>query len=236
MEEISMKPHGTLFASKVFEGLRESAGIYGDDQALLHLGAVLLRTSEAWSAFEDFIARPHPATDKGKHKLEVEKKAKALWEKFIKEYDTAKEHLAQRHGEIDKVIDARLGIVTAKERPLEAMEIRTGLKSLSKDERVARLQQAITNDDTSIMGAVFSNHAFISGFTEGQYKQYQRSAALKNAPEEMKLKSVLNHADELLQSQFGRIQEAIQGVTNKSVNRLADAADKASERLSKALA
>ncbi len=230
-----MKPMGNLAANAIFEGLRESAGIYGDDQALLHVGAVLLRTAEAWSAFEDFISRPHPATDKGKHKLEVEKKAKALWEKFTKEYDTAKEHLAQRHSEIDKIIDARLGIVTAKERPLEAMEIRTGLKSLSKDERVTRLQQAITNDDTSIMGAVFSNHAFISGFTEGQYKQYQRSAALKNAPEEMKLKSILNHANDLLESQFGRIQEGIQGVTNKSVNRLADAADKASERLSKAM-
>ena len=230
-----MRPMKNYFASKVFEGLRASAGVHGDDQALLHLGAVLLRTSEAWSAFEDFIARPHPATDKGKHKLEVEKKAKALWEKFIKEYDTAKEHLAQRHGEIDKVIDARLGIVTAKERPLEAMEIRTGLKSLSKDERVARLQQAITNNDDSIMGAVFSNHAFISGFTEGQYRQFRQSAALKNAPEEMKLKAVLNHASELLDSQFGRIQEAIQGVTNKSINRLADAADKASERLSKAM-
>jgi len=231
-----MKPHGTLFASKVFEGLRESAGIYGDDQALLHLGAVLLKATEAWSAFEDFIARPHPATDKGKHKLEVEKKAKALWEKFIKEYDTAKEHLAQRHGEIDKVIDARLGIVTAKERPLEAMEIRTSLKGISRDERVTRLQQAIANNDSSIMGSVFASHAFISGFTEGQYRQYRQAAALKNAPEEMKLKAVLNHADELLQSQFGRIQEAIQGVTNKSINRLADAADKASERLSKALA
>ena len=230
-----MKPHGTLFASTVFEGLRESAGVYGDDQALLHLGAVLLKATEAWSAFEDFIARPHPSTDKGKHKLAVEAKAKALWEKFIKEYDTAKEHLAQRHGEIDKIVDARLGIVTAKERPLEAMEIRTSLKGISRDERVTRLQQAIANNDSSIMGAVFSNHAFISGFTEGQYRQYRQSAALKNAPEEMKLKSVLNHADELLQSQFGRIQEAIQGVTNKSVNRLADAADKASERLSKAM-
>ena len=231
-----MKPMGNLFASKVFEGLRESAGVYGDDQALLHLGAVLLRTAEAWSAFEDFIARPHPATDKGKHKLEVEKKAKALWEKFTKEYDTAKEHLAQRHSEIDKIIDARLGIVTAKERPLEAMEIRTGLKSLSKDERVTRLQQAIANNDDSIMGSVFASHSFISGFTEGQYRQYRQSAALKNAPEEMKLKAVLNHASELLDSQFGRIQEGIQGTTNKSINRLADAADKASERLSKALA
>ena len=231
-----MKPHGTLFASTVFEGLRESAGVYGDDQALLHLGAVLLKATEAWSAFEDFIARPHPSTDKGKHKLAVEAKAKALWEKFTKEYDTAKERLAQRHGEIDKIIDARLGIVTAKERPLEAMEIRTSLKGISRDERVTRLQQAIANNDSSIMGAVFSNHAFISGFTEGQYRQYRQAAALKNAPEEMKLKAVLNHADELLQSQFGRIQEAIQGVTNKSINRLADAADKASERLSKALA
>jgi len=51
----------------------------------------------------------------------------------------------------------------------------------------------------------------------------------------MKLKAVLNHAGELLSSQFGRIQEAIQGVTNKSINRLADAAYKASERLSKAM-
>ena len=34
-----MKPMGNLFASKVFEGLRESAGTYADDQALLHLGA-----------------------------------------------------------------------------------------------------------------------------------------------------------------------------------------------------
>ena len=116
------------------------------------------------------------------------------------------------------------------------MEIRTGLKGISKDERVTRLQQAITNDDTSIMGAVFSNHAFISGFTEGQYRQYRQSAALKNSPDEMKLKSILNHANDLLESQFGRIQEGIQGVTNKSVIRLADAADKASERLSKALA
>ena len=47
-----MKPMGNLFASKVFEGLRESAGTYADDQALLHLGAVLLRTAEAWSAFK----------------------------------------------------------------------------------------------------------------------------------------------------------------------------------------
>ena len=231
-----MKPMKNLAVNAIFKGLMESAGSYANDQAILHTGSVLKKTAEAWEAFEDFISTPHPATDKGKHKLEVEKKAKALWEKFIKEYDTAKEHLAQRHGEIDKVIDARLGIVTAKERPLEAMEIRTGLKSLSKDERVARLQQAITNNDDSIMGAVFSNHAFISGFTEGQYRQYRQAAALKNAPEEMKLKAVLKHADELLQSQFGRIQEAIQGVTNKSVNRLADAADKASERLSKALA
>ena len=230
-----MRPMGNLAANAIFKGLRESAGIYGDDQALLHLGAVLLRTSEAWSTFKNFISRPHPATNKDKHKLKVEKKAKTLWKKFTKEYDTAKERLAQRHGEIDKIIDARLGIVTAKERPLEAMEIRTSLKGISRDERVARLQQAITNNDDSIMGAVFSNHAFISGFTEGQYRQYRSSAALKNAPEEMKLKAVLKHADELLQSQFGRIQEAIQGVTNKSVNRLADAADKASERLSKAM-
>ncbi len=230
-----MKPMGNLFASKVFEGLRESAGVYGDDQALLHVGAVLLRTAEAWSAFEDFIARPHPATDKGKHKLEVEAKAKKLWEKFIKEYGEAQDRLALRFAEIEEKIEERLGVKHAKERPLEAMEIRTGLKSLSKDERVARLQQAITNNDDSIMGAVFSNHAFISGFTEGQYRQYRQSAALKNAPEEMKLKAVLKHADELLQSQFGRIQEAIQGVTNKSINRLADAADKASERLSKAM-
>jgi len=231
-----MKPMGNLFASKVFEGLRESAGVYGDDQALLHVGAVLLRTAEAWSAFEDFIARPHPATDKGKHKLEVEAKAKKLWEKFIKEYGEAQDRLALRFAEIETKIEERLGVKHAKERPLEAMEIRTGLKGISKDERVTRLQQAIANNDSSIMGAVFSNHAFISGFTEGQYRQYRQSAALKNAPEEMKLKAVLNHADELLQSQFGRIQEAIQGVTNKSVKRLADAADKASERLSKALA
>ncbi|HQG22618.1 MAG TPA: hypothetical protein PLW90_00645 [Smithellaceae bacterium] len=231
-----MKPMGNLFASKVFEGLRESAGIYGDDQALLHLGAVLLRTAEAWSAFEDFIARPHPATDKGKHKLEVEAKAKKLWEKFIKEREEAQDRLALRYAEIETKIEERLGVKHAKERPLEAMEIRTSLKGISRDERVTRLQQAIANNDTSIMGAVFSNHAFISGFTEGQYRQYRQSAALKNAPEEMKLKAVLNHADELLSSQFGRIQEGIQGVTNKSVNRLADAADKASERLSKALA
>jgi len=231
-----MKPMGNLFASKVFEGLRESAGVYGDDQALLHLGAVLLRTAEAWSAFEDFIARPHPATDKGKHKLEVEKKAKKLWEKFIKEREEAQDRLALRYAEIEEKIEERLGVKQAKERPLEAMEIRAGLKGISKDERVTRLQQAIANNDTSIMGAVFSNHAFISGFTEGQYRQYRQRAALKNAPEEMKLKAVLNHADELLSSQFGRIQEGIQGVTNKSINRLADAADKASERLSKALA
>lgn len=231
-----MKPMKNLAANAIFEGLRESAGIYGDDQALLHLGAVLLKVSEAWSAFEDFIARPHPATDKGKHKLEVEKKAKALWEKFIKEYGEAQDRLALRFAEIEEKIEERLGVKHAKERPLEAMEIRTSLKGISKDERVTRLQQAIANNDSSIMGAVFSNHAFISGFTEGQYRQYRQSAALKNAPEEMKLKAVLKHADELLQSQFGRIQEAIQGVTNKSVNRLADAADKASERLSKALA
>ena len=224
-----------LAANAIFEGLRESAGIYGDDQALLHVGAVLLRTAEAWSAFEDFISRPHPATDKGKHKLEVEKKAKALWEKFIKEREEAQDRLALRFAEIEEKIEERLGVKHAKERPLEAMEIRTGLKSLSKDERVTRLQQAITNNDDSIMGAVFSNHAFISGFTEGQYRQFRQSAALKNAPEEMKLKAVLNHASELLDSQFGRIQEAIQGVTNKSINRLADAADKASERLSKAM-
>ena len=231
-----MKPMKNLAANAIFEGLRESAGVYGDDQALLHVGAVLLRTAEAWSAFEDFIARPHPATDKGKHKLEVEAKAKKLWEKFIKEREDAQDRLALRFAEIEEKIEERLGVKHAKERPLEAMEIRTGLKNLSKDERVTRLQQAITNNDDSIMGAVFSNHAFISGFTEGQYRQYRQAAALKNAPEEMKLKAVLNHADELLQSQFGRIQEAIQGVTNKSINRLADAADKASERLSKALA
>ena len=230
-----MKPMGNLFVNKVFEGLRESAGIYGDDQALLHLGAVLLKTAEAWSAFEDFVSRPHPATEKGKHKLEVEAKARKLWEKFIKEHGEAQDRLALRFAEIETKIEERLGVKHAKERPLEAMEIRTGLKGISKDERVTRLQQAITNDDTSIMGAVFSNHAFISGFTEGQYRQYRQAAALKNAPEEMKLKAVLNHADELLQSQFGRIQEAIQGVTNKSINRLADAADKASERLSKAM-
>ena len=230
-----MRPMGNYFASKVFEGLRASAGAYGDDQALLHLGAVLLRTSEAWSAFEDFIARPHPATDKGKHKLEVEKKAKALWEKFIKEREEAQDRLALRFAEIEEKIEERLGVKHAKERPLEAMELRAGLKGISRDERVTRLQQAITNNDDSIMGAVFSNHAFISGFTEGQYRQFRQSAALKNAPEEMKLKAVLNHASELLDSQFGRIQEAIQGVTNKSINRLADAADKASERLSKAM-
>ena len=230
-----MRPMKNLAANAIFEGLRASAGVYGDDQALLHLGAVLLRTAEAWSAFEDFISTPHPATDKGKHKLEVEKKAKALWEKFIREREDAQDRLALRFAEIEEKIEERLGVKHAKERPLEAMEIRTSLKGISRDERVTRLQQAIANNDSSIMGAVFSNHAFISGFTEGQYRQYRQSAALKNAPEEMKLKAVLNHASDLLDSQFGRIQEAIQGVTNKSINRLADAADKASERLSKAM-
>ena len=127
-----MKPMGNLAVNAIFKGLMESAGIYGDDQALLHLGAVLLRTAEAWEAFEDFISRPHPATDKGKHKLEVEAKAKKLWEKFIKEREEAQDRLALRYAEIETKIEERLGVKHAKERPLEAMEIRTSLRHFKR--------------------------------------------------------------------------------------------------------
>ena len=62
-----MKPMGNLAANAIFDGLRGSAGKYGDDQALLQLGAVLLRTSEACAAFDGLSSTPHPATDKGKY-------------------------------------------------------------------------------------------------------------------------------------------------------------------------
>jgi hypothetical protein len=232
-----MKPMKSASAKTIFEELKRSAGSFGEkDQALLHCESALMRTGRIYEAFDEFVRTPNPKSSATDHRMAVEKKAGELWKKCEAELMSAKDHLKQRDIEMNHVIDALLGIVDANEKPFQATEVRQALKAMSKQERLACLHTAIEGNDTTVMGSVFSGHSFLSGLTQGQHRQYRQSAALKNAQSEMKLKGILKHADELCDMQLNRIAANVQGLTSKSINRLAEQADAASDKLKKAMA
>ena len=231
-----LKPMKKIATTALSEALRQSAGAFQNDQSLLHATAVLLRSGEAWAAYETFISTPHPSVDKAGHKMKVEQQAKKLFDTFRTEFEKAKIHLRDRYNEVEKLISTELGVQLAKDNLLSAVEIRQGIKAMEKNDRLARIKNAIDRNDLTITGAIFSAPAFLSGLTDGMASQLYKQAAIKNCGELVQLKNVILQTNELLDSQFSRIKSGVQDVTGRSVSRLAAKSDQAVENLQKAIA
>lgn len=209
--------------------IKDAAGNLGNaEPAILGALSAQRQMADAVAALERIRQTRNPADTAHNHLKKANDAYKTMLTTAANRHDMARASVQSRLAQVETQINETLGLHESR----DAAEIRTALRSMSKEDRSKAVEAAIQNKDGAILAAVFNSRELVTGIPENQRNSFRRRAEEMHAPELLKLRVGLEKAGQLVSDAFDNLAEmesqvGAVGTAKSELERQVEAADNA---------
>lgn len=209
--------------------IKEAAGNLGSSEpAILSALSVQRQMAEAAAALERIRQTRNPADTAHNHLKKAADAYKTMLSTAANRHDMARASVKARLAQVESQIAETLGLHESR----DAAEIRTALRSMSKEDRSKAVEAAIQAKDGAILAAVFNSRELVTGIPETQRNSFRRRAEELHASDLLKLRVGLEQAGKLVSDAFDNLadmenQVGAVGPAKSELERQIEAADNA---------
>lgn len=191
-------PH-TLKAQAAWEStIVKKAGDLAGDSALVSAINQHAHLIKGWQALDQVRTSRDPSITPATHLKLIKSKTESLVNSQAESCTATSNRLKARKAEIQNEINERLGLKSRE----NAQEVRSVIRSMSAKERGEAIRQAIENQDTEVLSAVFNGSSLLTGLTKEQISTYKTMAETRLAPDLLGLRDALDYSEKMLSDAF----------------------------------
>ena len=224
-----LHPHLTEGALTAMPGFEESASFLQDP--LNTLAAVAASLNAVDTAFTTL--QKDPSKTPQQRSLMVAKQSAAAFEKSFKSLGASAERLQTQADDLERQLNAP---ITSAGAGVAAAELRTVLRSMNKEDRMAAVRKAITDGDEVLVNAALGSHPLTTGIDPNMHTLMTRQVHEKRDPAKVQRLNATKGAIEVVQRAIPLLTkqfESAQRATFSQVTKLKGLSDASEAALAK---
>lgn len=184
--------------------IKDAAGKLGENDPAI-LGALINQRvlTESVAALEKIRQNRNPADTAANHMKKSADAYKKILASACAKHDSTRASINTRLAEIERKVEESLGLHVSS----DASDIRSALRSMSREDRAAAVEAAIQEKDGAVLAVVLNGRELTTGITSVQRNSFRRRAEQAYAPELLQLRMGLERASKLVSDALDNIAE-----------------------------
>jgi hypothetical protein len=183
-----------------------------DDETAVYLAPVETALSEAYEGLGQVhtardAARKNPAWNEAAQVLQTQDYADKVFARVARHFDSASAGLSKSIAALEEQLSAP---ITSKASHAVSAEIRTHVRSLKTNERMAFIQRAANEGDETTCAAVFGAPAYLSGVEPNTVEVLTRTYHERKSPAVAKRVRAMKAAHDLLSDRGGLLHKELE--------------------------